>query len=552
MNSHYRTFFQILSKNEDDDVGNQTIYLILKWLKSKYNDILFSQKRFFTYGEFKTKDLRIFIKVTSTTPNKDTYIPKYWALRLEEKDSTNPQVRKWITDIGIEQISRKLLNFSLITSYKDRDGYFGELPDAPTQNTPRIISMLINNEMLLCSSGSVKLKTDPILLNNGDALKFKQILSDKDRNCPIVYISRQYQSDLMLLDPFQLAKRTAGNGLVFYNENYEFDKEHKYFIEKEFRCWGGMIRIYEPRLDLKDQSNSIRHRFFTIKDIEEKSKTEIENLIIRGLSKQPKIWARPTISRIEDVDNEYRRYKLIQYKNEQGSVELANWLDEFDEEVQKLKEENQKKEEECYYSKLEKEDLERQLKSLRYQCDSVVEELSRYKYQCYAYEQTAAALDNISQLPSTPFEAINIIEKLYPNRIRFTERAKKSAIDAEDWLKADLIWRCIFDIVTYLYPLYFDESNDGINICEVFNCKSVFELALTEGKQTNKDTKLLRCRKDVYENKDIELIKHVKLGSKNKSKNFIRVYFDIDKDNKVIIIGHCGEHLDNYSSQFIK
>ena len=46
------------------------------------------------------------------------------------------------------------------------------------------------------------------------------------------------------------------------------------------------------------------------------------------------------------------------------------------------------------------------------------------------------------------------------------------------------------------------------------------------------------------------LVNAVKYG--NKKPKLLRAYFSPHNESKKIIVGHCGDHLENYSSQFRK
>ena len=81
---------------------------------------------------------------------------------------------------------------------------------------------------------------------------------------------------------------------------------------------------------------------------------------------------------------------------------------------------------------------------------------------------------------------------------------------------------------------------------------------MTEGKQTKKDSKLMSIRKDTYSYKitngvkkeiSIDITPHVGFG--NKEPDLLRVHFHILKDEDIcrIVIGHCGRHLDNYTTK---
>jgi len=64
-------------------------------------------------------------------------------------------------------------------------------------------------------------------------------------------------------------------------------------------------------------------------------------------------------------------------------------------------------------------------------------------------------------------------------------------------------------------------------------------------KHTKIDKKFMKLRSDTYSGKTIDFSPHIKIG--NKEPKLLRVHFFIDREQKMIVIGHCGGHLENFS-----
>ena len=157
------------------------------------------------------------------------------------------------------------------------------------------------------------------------------------------------------------------------------------------------------------------------------------------------------------------------------------------------------------------------------------------------------AISNLSALPKTVSEAIKLIEALFPENIAFSEEAKKSAREASN-VSIDTAWPCLFKSATTLHELFFNASEkESVDIQKEFRNRTGFELAMTEGKQTKRDPNFSKLRTIVYEGKEISIVPHVKSGSKKS--NLLRVHFCPDNDNRKIIVGHCGGHLNNYTTK---
>ena len=159
------------------------------------------------------------------------------------------------------------------------------------------------------------------------------------------------------------------------------------------------------------------------------------------------------------------------------------------------------------------------------------------------------AISHLEELPKNLSEAVELIEVIFPGKLSFSEEAKKSAKAASN-IPIDIAWPCLFQMATTLHDLFFVESEKGIDIEKEFNDRTGLGLAMTEGRQTKRDPNLLKLRTIVYEGKEISIAPHVKSGTKKPK--LLRVYFCPDQEKKKIVVGHCGDHLDNYSTQSLK
>jgi hypothetical protein len=80
-----------------------------------------------------------------------------------------------------------------------------------------------------------------------------------------------------------------------------------------------------------------------------------------------------------------------------------------------------------------------------------------------------------------------------------------------------------------------------------FKAKSGYDLAMSEGKMTKDDSKLMRLRELQYNGKEIDITPHVKHG--NYEPKLVRIHFAFDDGSKKIIVGHIGRHIPNYTSK---
>jgi hypothetical protein len=84
---------------------------------------------------------------------------------------------------------------------------------------------------------------------------------------------------------------------------------------------------------------------------------------------------------------------------------------------------------------------------------------------------------------------------------------------------------------------------------KTFREKTGYELAMSEGKQTQDDKKLMRLRKIVHDGREYDITPHVKHG--NVEPKLVRVHFAFDEGAKKIVVGHVGRHIPNYTSKMM-
>jgi hypothetical protein len=127
----------------------------------------------------------------------------------------------------------------------------------------------------------------------------------------------------------------------------------------------------------------------------------------------------------------------------------------------------------------------------------------------------------------------------------FTDRGIKSVKD-ECVTKVSLLWECLYHMATSLVQLHRENCSQ---IEKEYKEKTGWDVKRGEGAMTRADKRLMRMRKDTYRGKEIDIEKHVGAGNRVNDPESIRVYYCYDKETKMIIIGHCGSHIPNFTTQ---
>ena len=116
------------------------------------------------------------------------------------------------------------------------------------------------------------------------------------------------------------------------------------------------------------------------------------------------------------------------------------------------------------------------------------------------------------------------------------------------WKKQEgisIAWQMLFDLANKGHALLLNEQ--GGDIESEFNDNSRFSLAMTEGKTTKGNAKLMEKREFTHEGSQFSMAPHLKFGNKNPK--MLRLHFAVDNDNKRLVIGHFGDHMKNASTR---
>ena len=96
------------------------------------------------------------------------------------------------------------------------------------------------------------------------------------------------------------------------------------------------------------------------------------------------------------------------------------------------------------------------------------------------------------------------------------------------------------------FETYAKESPDDVQ--KDYQAATSFELALTEGSMTNKGAKYMKQRERIYRGQIVSIAPHIK-GRSGSSNDHFRLHYYADTERRVIVVGHCGAHLETAGSK---
>lgn len=558
----YKAKLQVQTQNSEQDLLWNLVLKIRNWMipKWKRNNEQIPERmaiwsKWKKGSNFSSENNVVHFK---SVYHHDTKGLEFWACKIVESwpSENGCAPREWTTEIGFQPESDgEKVSISIVIYYNDRPGFIGPCQSIPEASIPKIIKMLVQDPMLKCTVDGYLFDLKAIHLVPGMFPEFWKVVCDKKREIPIIYISPRRVDENSnqancLLDPSKLVEVLGPNAFVYYSNDIDFSREMTQLCAPpDLGCYSGALRVYAPHLDIENENESYRHRLITARMISEMGE-EVYTILRRALAQDVHFYDK--MFRVEDckelndrIDAEKRRQEY-RCKLENDLLETA---------VEKescLQAELNKIVDERLEWEIAQEGYEDKIKELKndLRLSQAMEDV--YRNEVRVSSERKKALDcvrMIEKYPESPQEIATYFEAHFPDRIAFTNRGKASLNDCTT--SSEVLWDALYQMATTLYDLF--EDDDIVLVDKEFNQKSKLQMARSEGKMTRKDATLLRQYVDTYCGKEIDIQAHIKTSEiRDTNPKFLRIYFYYDSDIHKIIIGSCGKHLDNYTTQKIK
>ncbi len=547
---HFRAAFSLIPRPEARSSFNEIVARIRAWIAQKESveqGSRFYGAWYYLGGDHKTDSgARV---LTVRDGDADSRTPDRWALRYEHRDAAIGS-RRWRTDVGISASGGGAFRVSVMVSHWLLPGYLGEEPPTPRPSSPRLLRELLSCPGFDPFSGSTRLPDRPVTLAVGDGAAFLNEIEDPARGAPIVYVSRTYPDGGVPVDPVELSVLLRGVAKVLVAESSVVDKELEQLLPKDYRCWGGRVRVYLPHVRRDVERDHSRHRFFQPDQIAALGLEGTHRALIQWLTRWTLARSAQEVTTLEDVVDARREARLSALRSATDAAPSREWVQLLEEEIAVLQEK---------LSEAQRELL--QMESLRDELDDRAAEVENLRSsQGEAWRQKAAAesrvaeleiatrelvvaLEPFGRLPATTSEAIEKIGATFPGRIKFLPSASASARAMDSAGEGPGLpdtWRLLWSMATTLHDLAFGGSVRDLQA--EFKTRTGFELALCEGSTTNRDGRLRALRRVTFDGYELDISPHVKIGSDSTS--CLRVHFAFLRERSLIVVGHCGGHLE--------
>ncbi|WP_422452110.1 hypothetical protein [Endozoicomonas sp. ALC066] len=540
---HYKTAFDIHTSNEDE-ISNlrRTIRSwCLRATKNFNNQDLHSAWFFRGDGEqhrIGNYLFRVYVNVGNYTLEN----PENWIVEIIHPDREHRN-RKWSIEITFSQVDRSLIRFAATVKNWMNEGYIGEIPDHPDLTTPGFVRDILNSRSITCRKGDGIVNSTPKTIRLGEAKDLFDKIISGSRYLPLVLISKHRYNSGYCIDAQNLQKKILGNANVYLLSSEKVNNEINYYLGNDFSCSFGSLRVYMPKVKLDYDKDSFRHRFYSTRYIEDLTEEQVTNDITIGLSRNARTFTTKEILTTYDVVAARRRHKIRELfaskdENEEQSEELKLLWEEVEDLSKKKKESDSLVD--LYQT--ENEQFQQENSNLKWQ----ISQTDQVREENTLLQRKVRVFNEMDKLPESLTEVVDITISSFPTKLSFTDRGVKSAQDYKNGNEiVGEAWEMLRKMASTLHRLIFDEKSGDLE--GQFKTETGYDLAMTEGRQTKRDSSLMRLRKDTYEGNEIDITPHVKFG--NKEPKLLRIHFYPDEENKLIVVGHCGEHLDNFTTK---
>lgn len=546
--THFRSVFDIEPVGEIANPWPALIGEVRAWVSRKEKTQL--KGRFFSGGSWSGQTATR-ARIETRTFSESVDAPDLWAMRYDHLDEGFP-ARRWTTDIGVARTGPRLWRLSAHLMHRLRPDYVGKELAAPEPSSPMLIKGLLKSKNWACRVGSVALVASPKALSVGKGHEFVRLLRDPQRLVPIVLVSCDPRSGVPKIDCVRLSWALAGTAVVYVCESPESDDELEHLVPVRFRSGNGTVRIYAPGVDFGQDWSSVRHRYFSPKEIDDQGDDEVIHQIVRALTRSD-AWRglQATVTSIDDIEARIRDRRLEELRSSKSGSqeEVSEMLRLFEAENARLEKEKREWVEIAESESIQRREAEDALARRDYDLEQAQASAAEARAVATATIEGLESIRNLDALPTDLTAIARLAVKVFGNKVVMTESALKTLENSEFGKcseSGDVLWRCLKVMSENLHALT-SQNLSANQIAELFKAQTKFELTWTEGQETKKDNRLMAKRRFVHNGQDLDMTPHVKWG--NKAPRLLRIYFCVDPTTKQLVVGHCGDHLDTVGTR---
>ncbi len=516
----------------------QIVDLIARWMRQRSRGPMSAAELARGVSRKRLKDGSLVTsRATKDGPEGIGY-PYIFSAELSHGDDQVPG-RLWSTGIGVRQISE---DAPVECTFLLKTDEASARVSSPIQVTrPRIVSDVVNGCNPVGETPGLSVKK----LDLSSARAFLSEVEREGRNFPIVVIS-PLRDGSYLVKAERLRSLLVGVADVVQIDPSVNTFEIENILGRRYGAWGGAINvIYRAKQGAGgiycDSSLYLPDRLVDLAE----AGVNLDSEILSNVTHQtnvPTSWRHISLGVVDQAifkEKLARALAQAQAKKSDDSEsyvalleQAMDQLGEKDGTISALREEVQSGEERIM-------ELQASVQSLKYslagQRNSAIgpddEGLEAIQPLREAVSTLVAGDPNLEQ-------SLSVIRTLFPDRVVVLDSAISSARDSESFRHGKKAFELLWKLVT----LYWDALAGGRGDAE--GRKAFGQNAYAQNEANALSTDGRRRRTFDYKGQDILMERHLKIGTKDSVAETLRVHFEWVGADRVLVIGHCGKHLD--------
>ncbi|MFC5394544.1 hypothetical protein [Bosea vestrisii] len=467
----------------------------------------------------------------------DPVFPYHFSARLTHGQPGVPG-RRWVTEIGIRQIApEQEIQCSVLLK---TDEISARVVDPIQVTRPRIVEFLLSR----CHPVSATPGLSVVKLTEGNAAAFGQEIEVESRRHPIVQISCDREGRMpiaadrlqsVLIGLAQVVEVPPGANTYRIEE----------IIGRKYSCFGGAINIIFGYR--KSESGGFCKTVLMRPD-------RLEELTEAGVAIQSEILA--IITHHTNLPNSWRHISNDSVREAILRIRLQNSTAKIDSDAdfavyeallseasEQLANENR----ELDSSRLDIEAREARI-------DQITSENDRLKYTLSSMQASSDAIEPEEGISNALSEAIRaalekkvsleqallIVSTIFKERLSVLPTAFSSARDSDR--RGFQYGSKALEMLMDLAGGYWDDIAEGKGDQQARARFGRTGFAAKESEKLSSEGRKSRTFR--FKDQDFLMEKHLKHGVKDSFAETLRIHFDWIAEEKVIVIGHCGKHLD--------
>ncbi|WP_404838205.1 hypothetical protein [Aeromonas media] len=525
-----------------DDSTTKAFRTIAGWLKEK------TQKAI-TIEQLKSGDEFFIDKYKIRTYAATQYEPLMYSVMLSHPDDI-VKGRQWVTEIGVIDYP----TYTKISILLETSDISTQVISIPLTTRPKLVKYLHENTIL--DQDTVG-KTVRQYNNTSDSFRSLSVEIDRpERTYPIVIISND-DKNKPVINPQKLQDQLFGLAQVISTQDEIDSWEMERHLSKRLSAWGGAINIvYPPNGRGYCYNKLLLNTVLNEWSADNKNiNSEILSIITHttnGFRKKKHFSPTDVRAKRQKDLRKSLKMKFDELQDEQGFKSLAeeafSQLEEHEAVIEELKKEHEKQ---LLEQLLENEEIADKNNSLlssntqmKYQIESLKHSLESSSDKTTSQNLALSPREIIDSICGiiTPETCLKIISQLYPSRVIVLDDAIVSSRDSINFKNPTKLLEYLSRLVTEYLDIVIDSGDN--------QARHVFGAAYSanESETVEHTPKLSSQRTFKYKGDPIAMFRHLKFGTSRNPDETLRVHFHIDSEQKIIVIGYCGPHLDVVST----